>query len=313
MVGVGNRILFLLDEGNRYGGTLVGMHPDYFAGFAGVHNRASSKKWSDLWNTKLSRLKGLSVNEMIKNISDDGVRALFVVGDIPPHENLANLEFMVQQNMFLSQASDYATIVLPLGSFTETEGHIIDIERSLKKFTPVIRPPRLSRPTWAVMQEVAEVMQQKGFGYKRASMILSEIKSLIDFSFSTAEYGSKRLMSVKQTDRRKSNKFPVKVMIEPNHFHYMGNLLSALIPDMEEIREESVLFVSEKLLSNLTIREGEKVRLITSLGEKISFHQIGTCKILISRIDTVEVLSGYFHEPWKPCSSPKKNSIEFIK
>ena len=264
-----NRLLFLLDEGNRYGGTLVGMHPDYFAGFDGVHNRVNRNRWSGLWNTKLPHQKGLSANEMIKNISNDGIRALFVMGDMPPHKNLSNLEFMVQQNMFLSQASDYADIVLPLSSFTETEGHIIDVERSLKKFTPVIKPSGLASPAWATMQEIAEGMQQNGFGYKSASMILSEIKSVVDLSFSTAEYESKRLLSVNRIQHRKSNKFPVQVIIEPNHFHYMGNLLSALIPDMAAIREEGVLFVSEKLLRDLTAREGEKVRLITSFGKKV--------------------------------------------
>ena len=263
----GCQILFLLDEGNRYGATLAGMHPDYLGGFDEVDDKALINKWSDNWNTKLSNIGGVSADEMINNISEDGITSMYVIGDIPAHPNLSGLKFFVQQNMFLTETSKYADVFLPLTGFTEVEGHAINVEGELKKINPVIQPVEGIHYTWEVISEIAGMMSEEGFNYKKTSDIFTEVKSFIDLKNSSAAKNQNEVLPVSLAVSGKTDKFPVSLIIEPNCFHYMGNILSALIPDMKVIREEGILCVSPELAGHLNIKDGDNVMLFTEFGK----------------------------------------------
>jgi predicted molibdopterin-dependent oxidoreductase YjgC len=111
------RIMFLLSEGNYYGGIFAGMNPGLLPGFARIDNKKSLKKWSDHLKIKLNNTPGLSRNEMTNNIGKDGIESLFVFGDIPGNPDLSGLKFFVQQNMFLTGISKICTCLLPHNKF----------------------------------------------------------------------------------------------------------------------------------------------------------------------------------------------------
>ncbi len=229
------RMMYLFDEGNRYGSSLMGMHPDHFGGFDKVSDPSSVKKWSENWNCKLSSNKGSSGDEMVRNISGDGIKALFVMGDIPPHKNLSGLKFFVQQNMFLTGTSKYADVFLPMSSFMEAEGRIINLEQKLKNIVPAIKPAKGNKPSWKVISEIAHLMSEPGFNYRKAKDILSEIRLFIDFTEVASSDRSTGVQPLGTKAREKTEGYPVSLTIAPDQLHYMGNILTDLVPDLKAI------------------------------------------------------------------------------
>lgn len=229
------RIMFLLSEGNYYGGIFAGMNPGLLPGFARIDNKKNLKKWSDHLKIKLNNTPGLSRNEMINNIGKDGIESLFVFGDIPGNPDLSGLKFFVQQNMFLTGISKYAHVFFPTTSFLETKGHIINIERKLKKTKQVIKPPGETRTPWKTLSLLAQAMTNEGFNIRNPEDIFKELQSQTDLSFSTNNKLGKSYLPVKLIPFKKGKKHPEKESLEYNYFHYSGNDLSTLIDDIKEI------------------------------------------------------------------------------
>jgi len=231
------RIMFLLSEGNYYGGTFAGVNPGLLPGFARIDDKKSLNKWSDFLKIKLNNTPGLSRNEMINNRGKDGIESLFVFGDIPGNPDLSGLKFFVQQNMFLTDISKYAHVFFPTTSFLETKGHIINIERKLKKTKQVIKPPGETKTPWKTLSLLAQAMQYEGFQIKNPESIFKELQSQTDLSFSTNNKLEKSYLPVKLIPFKKVKKHTEKESLEYNYFHYSGNDLSVLIDDIKIIKE----------------------------------------------------------------------------
>jgi predicted molibdopterin-dependent oxidoreductase YjgC len=73
----------------------------------------------------------------------------------------------------------------------------------------------------------------------------------------------------------------------------MGNVLSALIPDMDIIREEGILNISDQLADQLKIISGDQVKIKTEFGEAI--HKVKIEPDLNGSI-------AYFKTDWKSLS-----------
>ncbi len=231
------RIMFLLSEGNYYGGTFAGTNPGLLPGFARIDNKKNLKKWSDHLKIKLNNTPGLSRNEMINNRGKNGIESLFVFGDIPGNPDLSGLKFFIQQNMFLTGISKYAHVFFPTTSFLETRGHIINIERKLKKTKQVIKAPGETRTPWKTLSLLAQAMPDEGFKIRNPEDIFKELQSQTDLSFSTNNKLGKSYLPVKLIPLKKGKKHTKKEGLEYNYFHYSGNDLSSLIDDIKEIKE----------------------------------------------------------------------------
>ncbi len=211
------RIMFLLSEGNYYGGTFAGMNPGLLPGFETLENTF-----------------GLSRDEMINNIGKNGIESLFVFGDIPGSPDLSGLKFFVQQNMFLTDISKHAHVFFPVTSFLETRGHIINIERKLKKTKQVIKPQGETKAPWKSISLLAQAMLNEDFKIRNTEDIFKELQSQTDLSFSTGNKFGKTCLPVKLTPFKKGKKRTEKEDLEYNYFHYSGNDLSTLIDGLKK-------------------------------------------------------------------------------
>ncbi|MFH1322038.1 MAG: molybdopterin-dependent oxidoreductase [Bacteroidota bacterium] len=283
------RILFLLSGGNCYSGTLVGMQGDYLPGFDNLKDGKNIEKWSGNWGTGLSDTAGMSGDEMVSNIAEDGITALYVVGDIPAHPNFTDLKFLIQQNMFLTETSRYAQVFFPITNFTETNGHIINLEHKLKETTPVIAPLEGVKAPWEIISGMAQTMVEKGFDYDETGDIFSEINSFIDLTSKTTKKAAKEILPFKTKPHKKNREYPIPVIIEHNCFHYIGNILSSIIPDMNAIREEGILNLSSELAGKLKVKNGDTVQISTELGKS-------TCDVKI--MSELNENMAYFKPNW---------------
>ena len=91
---------------------------------------------------------------------------------------LSSLDFMVVQDIFLSETAQFAHVILPACSFAEKEGTFTATDRRVQRVRKAIEPIGDSKPDWLIISELAKKMGGKGFDYKSAQDIMKEIAQL---------------------------------------------------------------------------------------------------------------------------------------
>ncbi|MDT7604079.1 MAG: formate dehydrogenase, partial [Acidobacteriota bacterium] len=111
----------------------------------------------------------------------DGIHALYVAGSFLPrhfaaHEDaLSKLDFLVVQEMFETETTRHADVVLPAASFAEVDGTYTNNAGQVQRVRQAIPPVHQSRPDWMITDLIAREMG-KEFGYQlSASRVFSDI------------------------------------------------------------------------------------------------------------------------------------------
>jgi formate dehydrogenase major subunit/formate dehydrogenase alpha subunit len=134
---------------------------------------------------------------MIDAAGQGKLRALYLLGEDPvmtePDSNharaaLAATEFLVLQEIFPSETSQYADVMLPGVSFAEKSGTFTNTERRIQLVRPAIPPIGRARPDWSIIADLARRMlaredrhaagPQGGWTYRSAAEIMMEIAAL---------------------------------------------------------------------------------------------------------------------------------------
>ncbi len=232
------RIMLPGYEGNLYAGSLIGVHPDYLPGFMALEDETAIGKWNHNWETVLSSIRGLSCKEMTDNIRDDCITALMVAGNMPVTPKLAGLKFLVQFNMFETALSQHASVLFPVTSFLENDGHIINMEGRLLELGGVVAGPEKVRTIPQIIADLAGTMQESGFTSIKPENIFEEIDSFTGICRKVK--GKKTMkyhpitMKPEKPDKNKTD----KTISDYYHYSYRGNRLSDLIPDLQHIINE---------------------------------------------------------------------------
>jgi len=93
-------------------------------------------------------------------------------------ESLKKLEFLIVQDIFLTETARLAHVVLPATSFAEKDGTFTNTERRVQRVRKAINPVGNSKPDWQIVCEIAKRMKGKGFDFAHPSEIMSEIARL---------------------------------------------------------------------------------------------------------------------------------------
>jgi predicted molibdopterin-dependent oxidoreductase YjgC len=126
---------------------------------------------------------GLTVTDMMNKVHEGAVRALYVIGENPmvsdpdlnhAKESLQELDFLVVQDIFLTETALMADVVLPSASFAEKEGTFTNTERKVQRVRKAVEPPGDAREDWQIIGDLAGRMGYP-MQYDRAQAIMEEI------------------------------------------------------------------------------------------------------------------------------------------
>jgi predicted molibdopterin-dependent oxidoreductase YjgC len=248
------RILFAGYEGNLLGGVMAGAHPDYLPGYQ-----------------KAEYPGGLSWNEMISGNERPGVGALMVVGDLPAENGIEKLELLVQCNMFLTGISEQADVVLPVTDFLEQSGHVLTLDRRLKRVNRVVPPIGNTRSITRIIKGLTSCMDKEGF-YSSPADLFRELKPFLvlngvderEFNPGEAGAGLEGTSPEQPGDR---SGFPLRMAIRHNHYRYRGNNLHGLVPDLGKATGNGMVALSESLMNDLNLKNGDPVKIVSANGE----------------------------------------------
>ncbi|RZQ28113.1 formate dehydrogenase subunit alpha [Vibrio vulnificus] len=174
----------LRGQSNVQGACDMGALPNNYPGYQKVYNPLVREKFVIEWDAPhLSAEPGLTLTEIIDGACRRDVRALYVMGENPvlsdPNqahviEGLEALDFLVVQDIFLTETAQYADVVLPSCSFAEKSGHFTNTERRVQRISPAVNPPGEAKEDWRIIQEIAKAMGSD-WHYRSVADITNEI------------------------------------------------------------------------------------------------------------------------------------------
>ncbi|MEK7449202.1 MAG: formate dehydrogenase subunit alpha, partial [Planctomycetota bacterium] len=177
---------------NVQGACDVGCLPDVYPGYQAVNNPEIKKKFEALWKVPLSDKPGLTVTEIINAAGQGKIKGLYIMGENPMlsdpdithvNEGLKKIDFLVVQDMFLTETAQRANVVLPACSFAEKDGSYTNTERRVQWSNKAIEPQGQSRPDWQILSEIGgRLGKELGIGckfdYQSVGELTDEIASL---------------------------------------------------------------------------------------------------------------------------------------
>jgi len=186
-VGVdGGGVNPLRGQNNVQGACDMGGLPNVFSGYQVVTDEANREKFSKAWNvSKLPDKVGMTVTEMIP-AAGKKIKALYIMGENPMlsdadlnhvEKGLSALDFLVVQDIFLTETAKLADVVLPSACFAEKEGTFSNTERKVLRVRKALDAPGEALPDHAIIAAIAEKMGY-AMDYADASAIMAEINSL---------------------------------------------------------------------------------------------------------------------------------------
>ncbi|MCX6668703.1 MAG: formate dehydrogenase subunit alpha [Methanothrix sp.] len=179
----------LREHQNVQGACDMGALPDLYCGYQKVAQ--ARQKFEQAWQTKLPDEPGLTALEMLALAEDGRLKGLFIVGENPmmsyPDSSqikkaLEALEFLVVCDIFPTETSELADVVLPAASFAEKEGTFTSTERRIQRIRRAVKAPGEARAEWEIISDLLHRMGVPA-DYASAAEIMEEIASL------TPQYG----------------------------------------------------------------------------------------------------------------------------
>ncbi len=156
----------LRGQNNVQGACDMGALPNCLPGYQKLVDEQAIEKFKGVWGD-FNRETGLTVTDMTHHADANNIRAMYIMGENPaisdPDINrvkavLADLEFLVVQDIFLTETAQLADVVLPGASFAEKDGTFTNTERRVQRVRRAIQPVGESKADWEILCEIARAM-----------------------------------------------------------------------------------------------------------------------------------------------------------
>ena len=177
----------LRGQNNVQGAGDMGALPNLLPGYVKLGTR-KAREIEEIWGDKIPENPGLTVVEMMHAASEGKIKAMYIMGENPAvsdpdqkHviQSLKSLEFLVVQDLFLSETAQLADVVLPAASSLEKEGTFTNTERRVQLLHKVIEPVGDAKPDWWIITNLARRFG-KNWRYKSPEDIFEEIRMVVE-------------------------------------------------------------------------------------------------------------------------------------
>ncbi|MEW6418979.1 MAG: formate dehydrogenase subunit alpha [Nitrospirota bacterium] len=179
-------IYYLAPYNNLQGACDMGVLPEFLPGYQKLNNPIVKEKFEIEWGIKLPDNAGLTIKEIIHAAKERKIRGMYIVGDNPvlsyPDKDLVmdalqSLEFLIVQDIFMSETAEMANVVFPAASFAEKDGTFTSIDRRIQKVRKAIEPVGQARPDWKIIEELSTKVGYP-MSYDSPAQVMEEIARL---------------------------------------------------------------------------------------------------------------------------------------
>lgn len=165
----------LRGQNNVQGACDMGGLPNVYPAYQQVASEDAHKKFEAAWGAKLSTKPGLTLMEIMAAAGKGEIKALYIMGENPllsdpdlkhVEKELRNLELLIVQDIFNTETSRLADVVLPAASFAEKEGTFTNTERRVQRVRKILDAPGEAKADWEIISDISTKM---GYPMKYAS------------------------------------------------------------------------------------------------------------------------------------------------
>jgi formate dehydrogenase alpha subunit len=355
-------IYALQRENNGQGACDMGTLPLFLPGYQSVLDAQARIKFDESWGVSSPAKSGLTALEIMKQAKRGKIKGMYIIGENPAlsfpnfkliSDTLTSLDFLVVQDMFLTETAKLANVVLPAASFAEKDGTFTNFEGRVQRVQKAIPPLGESLPDWEivlrmademgspmpysspqqVMTEIANTCQLASYSsYEGNGQVGSEAQSFYQ-SDSSSQHGVGRIHGgqfpkgfacfcpveyVPPPKAKRGYPFTLLTGVISNHFGTGSRTSRSL--RLKKFSPESFVEICESDAKKLAVTDRERVRLISPVGELTTMAKItdtlreGTLFMPISYPDTpVNALFDIVLNPETKAPSMKACSVKIEK
>jgi len=313
IAGGGGGIYALQRENNGQGACDMGALPDFLPGYQSLEDAQARRKFEDRWGCDLPGDKGLTALEMIGRAREGGIKGVYVVGENPAlsfpqlgvvRGALASLDFLVVQDMFLTETAKLATVILPAASFAEKEGTFTNFEGRIRRLCKALGPLGDSLPDWEIILKLAGKMGYP-MSYSSPQQVMSEVEELVplyqDAGFSDtemkgqqlAEFGGSHLANRRlysgqfpsgfgrfspvdyiPQSQSSGDGYPFTLLTGTTLYQFGTGSRSSRSSRLRKFSSEAFVEISQPDAKALRIKDGDMTRVVSHTGEVIAAAKV---------------------------------------
>ncbi|KUO53424.1 MAG: formate dehydrogenase [Desulfitibacter sp. BRH_c19] len=296
----------LRGQNNVQGACDMGCLPDLLPGYQSVENIAHRKKFASYWNCEIPAETGLTLTEIMEETLKKNIKGLYIMGENPilsdPDSNhiqeaLQSLEFLVVQDIFLTETAKLADVVLPATSFAEKDGTFVNTERRIQRVRKAVPAPGQALADWEILQKVANEMGQD-WNYSHPEEIMEEITQLTP-SYAGIDYsridkvgiqwpcpdkehpgtkflhcdkfacglGKFRAVEFLPSDEEPDAKYPFLLMTGRGLYQFHTGTMSRRIKSLDWIHPEELMQINPEDAHRLSLDDGDLVEVKSRRGK----------------------------------------------
>ena len=174
----------LRGQNNVQGACDMGGLPNVYTGYQKVDDPTVRKRMESAWGVdRLPDRPGLTATEMMNKAHEGELKALYIIGENPmvsdpdlnhAEKSLKNLDFLVVQDIFLTETARLADVVLPSASFAEKDGTFTNTERKVQRVRKAVMPPGKAREDGVILCDLSKRLGY-AMSYKDSREVMEEI------------------------------------------------------------------------------------------------------------------------------------------
>jgi formate dehydrogenase major subunit len=157
----------LRGQNNVQGASDMGALPDVLPGYHKVTDPDARARAEGVWGTSVPAHPGMRIPEMFTEARAGRLQALWIIGEDVCHTDpdsnrvraaLDACPLVVSQDLFLSETSRHADIVLPAAAWLEKDGTFVNFDRRFQRVRPAVRPPGQARTDFDIVHAIAAAL-----------------------------------------------------------------------------------------------------------------------------------------------------------
>jgi predicted molibdopterin-dependent oxidoreductase YjgC len=201
-----------------------------------------------------------------------GLKGLYLIGEIPFNHRPPS-GFLIFQNIYPSEPSFEADLVLPSAAFSEVDGTFINGEGRIQRVRKAVDPPDGALPDWEIICRIARKMGAGGFEFSDVREVHEEISCLvrgfgdIDNTERDAEplvfEGKLAVSKRKSLKKAADDEFPFLLNLSIDEHTYLGFPLSSWVEGAGKLFPVGTIEINPEDAIEAGISQGDEV-IVTS-------------------------------------------------
>lgn len=173
----------LRGQNNVQGAGDVGCLPSDLPGYQKVQKDDAREGYEREWGVKIPERPGITKVRGIDEILKGNIRCVYIMGEntvvsdanaVKTRRALDSVDFLVVQDIFMTETARLADVVLPAAAFAEVDGTYTNTERRVQRVRKAVDPPGHARPDTDIICDLAARLGYPMF-YAHPSEIWDEV------------------------------------------------------------------------------------------------------------------------------------------